>query len=32
MSGFDMEEYQREIDEIIAPVLPEDHDVHDRLD
>jgi hypothetical protein len=29
---FDMDEYEKRLDEIIAEVLPESHPVHDRLD
>jgi len=32
MSQFDMDDYTTELDEIIAPVAPDDHPVHDRLD
>jgi len=29
--GYNMTEYRRELDEIIADVLPADHPVHERL-
>jgi hypothetical protein len=29
--GFDMSEYKRELDEILAQVVPADHPVHERL-
>lgn len=29
--GFDMDEYERRLDEIVAEVVPADHPVHERL-
>jgi hypothetical protein len=31
-SGFDHDEYLRQLDRAIADVLPDEHPVHDRLD
>lgn len=30
-NGFDMDQYETELDQIIAPIMPDDHPVQDRV-